>query len=90
MGQLIITVAPNGSVPTKRDTPHVPIAPDEVIEDGIACSEVGPGALWNSIGVGKAQLPVSTLGMILGGHCRVVLQYDIHYPADPRHQELLR
>jgi 3-keto-5-aminohexanoate cleavage enzyme len=45
MDKLILTVAPNGSVPTKRDTPHVPITPDEVIEDGIKCWEAGAAVL---------------------------------------------
>lgn len=45
MDKLILTVAPNGSVPTKRDTPHVPITPAEVIEDGIACWEAGAAIL---------------------------------------------
>jgi 3-keto-5-aminohexanoate cleavage enzyme len=38
---LIITVAVNGSVPTKKDTPHVPVTPEEVIEDTVRCWEAG-------------------------------------------------
>jgi 3-keto-5-aminohexanoate cleavage enzyme len=45
MDKLIITVAPNGSVPTRADTPHVPITADEVIEDGIKCWEAGASIL---------------------------------------------
>jgi len=41
MEKLIITLAPTGSVPTKKMTPHVPINPDEVIETGIKCEKRG-------------------------------------------------
>jgi 3-keto-5-aminohexanoate cleavage enzyme len=35
MEKLIVTVAPTGSVPTKKMTPHAPITPDEIIEAGV-------------------------------------------------------
>ena len=38
-----------------------------------------PGALWSVIGVAKAQLPASTLGIILGGNSRVGLEDNIFY-----------
>jgi 3-keto-5-aminohexanoate cleavage enzyme len=41
MEKLIITVAVTGSLPTKRLTPHVPITPDEIVTDGIACEAAG-------------------------------------------------
>lgn len=41
MQKLIITVAPTGSVPTKKHTPHVPITPEEIIETGIRCEAAG-------------------------------------------------
>ena len=41
MQKLIITVAPTGSVPTKKITPHVPITPDEIVETGIRCERLG-------------------------------------------------
>jgi 3-keto-5-aminohexanoate cleavage enzyme len=41
MQKLIITVAPTGSVPTKKVTPHVPITPDEIVETGIRCERLG-------------------------------------------------
>ncbi len=41
MEKLIITVAPTGSLPTKKMTPYVPISPDEVIEAGIKCEKIG-------------------------------------------------
>ena len=41
MEKLIITVAVTGSLPTKRMTPHVPITPQEIVRDGIACEAAG-------------------------------------------------
>jgi len=41
MEKLIITVAPTGSIPTKKMTPHVPITPKEIIEEGIRCEAAG-------------------------------------------------
>jgi 3-keto-5-aminohexanoate cleavage enzyme len=38
---LIINLAHTGMVPTKEMTPHVPIEPDEIIEDVSACIELG-------------------------------------------------
>jgi 3-keto-5-aminohexanoate cleavage enzyme len=41
MQKLIITVAPTGSVPTKKITSHVPITPEEIFETGIRCEQLG-------------------------------------------------
>ena len=41
MDSLIITVAPTGSVPTKKMNPHVPITPAEIIETGVRCEAAG-------------------------------------------------
>lgn len=41
MEKLIITIAPTGSIPTKKTTPHVPIRPDEIIQTGILCQRAG-------------------------------------------------
>lgn len=41
MTKLIITVAPTGSVPTKKNNPHIPIHPDEIIQTGILCEKSG-------------------------------------------------
>jgi uncharacterized protein (DUF849 family) len=41
MDKLIITVAPTGSLPTKKMTPHVPITPAEIIEEGLRCEAAG-------------------------------------------------
>jgi len=45
MHKLIITVAPTGSVPKKKDNPHVPVTPAEVIECAIRCEEAGAAIL---------------------------------------------
>lgn len=41
MDKLIITVAPNGSVPTKVDTPYIPITTEELIQDTYDCYNAG-------------------------------------------------
>ena len=41
MNDLIINLCPTGVIPTKEMTPHVPVEPKEIIEDVLACAEVG-------------------------------------------------
>jgi 3-keto-5-aminohexanoate cleavage enzyme len=41
MDKLIITVAPTGSVPRKKDTPHVPVTPEEIAETAYLCEQEG-------------------------------------------------
>jgi 3-oxoadipate:acetyl-CoA acetyltransferase len=38
---LIVNFAPTGMVPTKEMTPHVPVSPDEILEDVARCRELG-------------------------------------------------
>ena len=41
MEKLVITVAPTGSLPTKKMTPHVPITPSEIVDTAIRCESAG-------------------------------------------------
>lgn len=41
MEKLCITVAPTGSVPRKKDTPHVPVTPDEIAETAYLSEQAG-------------------------------------------------
>jgi 3-keto-5-aminohexanoate cleavage enzyme len=41
MGKLIITAALCGAGTTKKQTPHVPITPDEIAADSVACVKAG-------------------------------------------------
>jgi 3-keto-5-aminohexanoate cleavage enzyme len=41
-------------------------------------SKLPAGAVWSVLGVGKAQLPMITLAMILGGHVRVGFEDNIY------------
>ena len=41
MEKLIITVATTGSLPKKKNNPHVPITPAEIIETGVQCEAAG-------------------------------------------------
>jgi 3-keto-5-aminohexanoate cleavage enzyme len=41
MDRLVITVALNGSVPTRKMTPHVPLSPEEIAENAARCGQAG-------------------------------------------------
>lgn len=41
MEKLIVTVAVTGSLPTRKTTPHVPITPEEIVRDAVACEAAG-------------------------------------------------
>lgn len=41
MREIIVNLTPTGMIPTKEMTPHVPIEPKEIIEDVLACAEIG-------------------------------------------------
>ena len=41
MNPLIINLAPTGMVPTKEATPHVPITPEEIVQDVARCNLLG-------------------------------------------------
>ena len=43
-------------------------------------SEIIPqGSTWSVIGIGRGQLPMAMMGMIMGGHVRVGLEDNIYY-----------
>jgi uncharacterized protein (DUF849 family) len=41
MSEIMINFAPSGMIPTKEQTPHVPIEPNEIIDDVLRCCELG-------------------------------------------------
>jgi len=45
MDKLIITIAPTGSVPRKKDTPYVPVTPDEIAETAYLCEQEGASVI---------------------------------------------
>jgi len=45
MEKLIIVVAPTGSVPRKKDTPYVPVTPDDIAETAYLCEQEGASAI---------------------------------------------
>ena len=45
MDKLIITVAPTGSVPRKKDTAHLPVTPDEIAETAYRCEQEGASVI---------------------------------------------
>ena len=44
-----------------------------------ALDNLPPGARFNTLGVGRHQLPFATLGILLGGHVRVGLEDNVYY-----------
>jgi 3-keto-5-aminohexanoate cleavage enzyme len=45
MEKLIITVAPTGSVPRKKDTPHLPVTPEEIADTAYRCAQEGASVI---------------------------------------------
>ncbi len=45
MEKLIITVAPTGSVPRKRNTPYLPVTPEEIAETAYLCEQEGASVI---------------------------------------------
>ncbi|MEE9355092.1 MAG: 3-keto-5-aminohexanoate cleavage protein [Methylococcaceae bacterium] len=41
MNELVINFTPNGMLPTKKMTPHVPISPEEIVRDVLEACELG-------------------------------------------------
>ena len=41
MEKLIITIAPTGSIPQKKHTPHVPVTTDEIVDCALRCEDEG-------------------------------------------------
>ena len=44
-----------------------------------AVSNLPDGALFNTLGFGRHQLPLATMGLLLGGHVRVGLEDNVYY-----------
>lgn len=38
---VVLTVALNGSVPTRQQSPHVPLTPEEIADDAVRCRQAG-------------------------------------------------
>lgn len=66
MDKLIITMAVTGSLPTKRVTPHVPMAPEEIVRDGIACEAAGASMIHLHARDPEDASPVTDLALFEG------------------------
>jgi uncharacterized protein (DUF849 family) len=44
--------------------------------------DLPPDALWSAAGIGLYQLPMNTLALAMGGHCRVGLEDNIYFGLD--------
>ena len=44
--------------------------------------DLPPGSVWSAAGIGLFQLPMNTLALAMGGHCRVGLEDNIYLVFD--------
>ncbi len=63
MEKLIVTVAPTGSLPTKRMTPNVPVTPAEIIRSAIACEAAGASIVHIHVRNPKDESPSTDYGL---------------------------
>lgn len=79
MEKLIITVAPTGSLPTKAQTPYVPVTPAEVIQDAYDCYNAG-ASIVHIHGRDKDQKPTHDINFFaetvtgIKNKCNIILQ----------------
>ncbi|MFZ5816758.1 MAG: 3-keto-5-aminohexanoate cleavage protein [Bacillota bacterium] len=57
---------PGGIAPTVRNLLHM-------------SESIPPGCTWSVAGIGRAQLPLATAAILLGGHVRVGLEDNLYY-----------
>jgi len=63
MQKLIITVAPTGSLPTRRQTPHVPITPEEIVACGKRCEAAGASLIHVHVRNAADESPSTDYGL---------------------------
>lgn len=63
MQKLIITIAPTGSVPTRRQTPHVPITPEEIVACGKRCEAAGASLIHVHVRNAADESPSTDYGL---------------------------
>src|SRR5215207_5209013 len=70
MNKLIVTAALTGAMTVPTQTPHLPITPEEIIADAVACAEAGATAIHIHARDPKTGLPThdqEIFGQILKG-----------------------
>ena len=93
--KLIITVAPVGSLPTTTDNPNLPVTPEAIIEDGIACWEAGASILHYHARDKdqKACLDYDFFAKVLEGlrkHTRLIVQISTGFRAPVHRDDRIR
>ncbi|WP_135455965.1 3-keto-5-aminohexanoate cleavage protein [Mycobacterium sp. DL99] len=93
MSAVFITVAPTGAESTKSDNPNIPLQPDEIVAEAIACEQAG-AALIHIHGrdaAGNSTLEHSVLSEIVAGvreHTDLIVQLStggsVHDPFETR------
>jgi hypothetical protein len=71
MQDFILNFTPTGMVPTRALTPHVPLTPEEIVEEVVHCADLG-----------AAQLPAMAIALAVGGGVRVGLEDNLWFDGD--------
>ncbi|MDF3341016.1 3-keto-5-aminohexanoate cleavage protein [Mycolicibacterium septicum] len=79
MSAVFITVAPTGAESTKSDNPNIPLQPDEIVAEAIACEQAGAAMIHihGRDAAGKPTLEHAVLSEIVAGvqeHTNLIVQ----------------
>lgn len=69
MSELVVTVAPTGAESHYRDNPNIPLQPDEIVAQAVACEQAGAGLIHihGRDAEGASSLDPVVLGEIVAG-----------------------
>jgi uncharacterized protein (DUF849 family) len=76
---MIVTVAPTGAVPSKKDNESVPLTPDEIVRDSVECLDAGASVVHvhvrddSGAPVHRRDLYERVIGGIRGAHAGAVI-----------------
>ena len=71
MEPLIANLAPIGPMPTRAQSPHVPLTAAEVAAD------LPPQSVWSVAGIGRHQALANALGVVVGHGVRTALEDNL-------------
>ena len=71
MEPLIVNLAPTGLMPTRAQSPHVPLTAAEVAAD------LPPQSVWSVAGIGRHQALANAHGVVVGHGVRIELEDNL-------------
>lgn len=92
---VILTVAPTGAWPTKKDTPYVPLTPEEIADEVYACYQAGASIAHihvrddegkGTMDIGKFQRTVE----LIRERCDIVLNLTTSGDLEASHEDRLK